>query len=121
MTLQTSPIIDIDPNRYIYSNQNSKTCQVTFTCTSLWVSYLWIGAIYYNPKVFGNAWMKANGFTEESMAGANMVKIFGFSYLFSVMIAFTLTSITIHQTHIFSLFMPDVMESGSALQLKFNE
>ena len=36
-----------------------------------------IGGIWYSPAVFGKAWMRENGFTEESMKNANMVKIFG--------------------------------------------
>ena len=79
-----------------------------------------VGAIYYNPKVLGNAWMKSCGFTEESLKGGNMAVIFGVSYLFAVMIALTMPSITIHQTQVFSLLAPGVMESGSQAQTDFN-
>jgi hypothetical protein len=40
-----------------------------------------IGGLWYSPAVFGKAWMKENGFTEESMKGGNMVKIFGLAFV----------------------------------------
>lgn len=40
-----------------------------------------IGGLWYSPAVFGKAWMKENGFTEESMKGSNMVKIFGLAFI----------------------------------------
>ena len=40
------------------------------------VSALVVGFIWYNPKVFGNAWMKAAGMTDEQVKGGNMAKIF---------------------------------------------
>ena len=52
-----------------------------------------IGAIYYNPKVAGRAWMKTNGLKDEDLEGANMLLIFGLTYLFSLMMAFILSRI----------------------------
>ena len=49
-----------------------------------------IGFVWYNPKVFGNAWMTATGMTEEKAKGANMIMIFSLSYVFSVLVAFGL-------------------------------
>jgi hypothetical protein len=40
-----------------------------------------IGGLWYSPAVFGKAWMKENGFTEEGMKGGNMVKIFGLAFI----------------------------------------
>ena len=40
------------------------------------VSALVVGFIWYNPKVFGNAWMEAAGLTEAQLKAGNMVKIF---------------------------------------------
>lgn len=62
------------------------------------VSALIIGAIWYNPKVFGTAWMKAADMTEEKMQGANMAKIFILAFIFAFLLAFALQFITIHQT-----------------------
>ncbi|MGG5485902.1 DUF1761 domain-containing protein [Gaetbulibacter sp. PBL-D1] len=62
------------------------------------VSALIIGAIWYNPKVFGTAWMKAADMTEEKMQGANMAKIFILVFIFAFLLAFALQFLTIHQT-----------------------
>lgn len=63
---------------------------------------LLVGFIWYNPKVFGNAWMKAAGLTEESMKGANMALIFGLTYVFSVMLSFFMLTIVRHEMGMFS-------------------
>jgi len=54
------------------------------------LSTLLIGGLWYSPAVFGNAWMKENGFTEESMKGANMAKIFGLAFLLGVIASINL-------------------------------
>lgn len=79
-----------------------------------------VGAIYYHPKVAGNAWMKINGFTEDSLKTGNMAAIFIVSYVFSVLIAFFLSSVVIHQGAVWSMMHPDIMEAGSAAQQEFN-
>jgi hypothetical protein len=56
-----------------------------------------IGFVWYNPKVFGNAWMSASGTTEEKMKGANMAMIFGLSFLYAFLISFIIQMLTIHQ------------------------
>lgn len=61
------------------------------------VAALVVGFIWYNPKVFGNAWMKASGMTEEKMKGGNMLAIFGLALLFAVMLASALMQMTNHQ------------------------
>lgn len=62
------------------------------------------GFIYYNPKVMGNAWMRACGLTEEQLKGANMAVMFSVSLLLSILLAFQVYLITVHQAHIDSLF-----------------
>lgn len=57
-----------------------------------------VGFIWYNPKVFGTIWMKENNLTQEELRTGNMLKIFGLTYVFSVMITMTLMSLTIHQS-----------------------
>ncbi len=49
-----------------------------------------LGGIWYSPIAFGNAWMRENGFTEESLKGANMVKIFGFAFVLGLVAAINL-------------------------------
>jgi len=56
-----------------------------------------VGFIWYNPKVFGTIWMNETGMTEEKAKGANMLKVFGLTILFSFMIAFILQFLVIHQ------------------------
>ena len=53
------------------------------------VSALVVGFIWYSPKVFGNAWMKAADMTEEQVKGGNMAKIFGLALLFAILLAFS--------------------------------
>ncbi len=66
-----------------------------------------IGFIWYNPKTFGNPWMKASGLTEESLKGAKMGLIFTLSFVFSFMLAFAVQFIVIHQWGLFSLMAGD--------------
>lgn len=63
-----------------------------------------MGFIYYNPKVVGTAWMNASGMTEEKAKGANMPLVFGLSFFFSLMLAMSMNSLTIHQFNIPGLF-----------------
>ena len=78
-----------------------------------------MGFIWYNPKTLGTAWMKAADMTEDKMKGANMALIFGLAYLLSVMLAMALIPITIHQSHLFSIFAndPAAKEPGSEMML----
>jgi len=80
-----------------------------------------IGFVYYHEKLFGNAWMKENNFTKEGLQKGNFGMILGVSYLFSVMMAFIMSSFVIHQGGVFSMLYPDILESGSAAQTLFNE
>lgn len=57
-----------------------------------------VGFIWYNPKVFGTIWMKENNLTQEELRKGSMLKIFGLTYIFSLMISMTLMSLTIHQS-----------------------
>ena len=49
-----------------------------------------IGGLWYSPLLFGKIWMKENNITEEDLKKGNMVKIFGFTFLFSIIMAFNL-------------------------------
>jgi hypothetical protein len=52
------------------------------------VSAFVVGGIWYSPGLFGKAWMKDNNFTEEQIkAGGNKGKIFGFTFIFSLVMA----------------------------------
>lgn len=67
-----------------------------------------IGFIWYNPKVFGAAWMKAAEMTEEKMQGANMGLIFGLSFVLSILLAMGVQVLVIHQFHIGSILMGEM-------------
>jgi hypothetical protein len=81
-----------------------------------------LGFIWYNPKVFGTAWMEASGMTEEKANGANMTLIFGLSFLFSIFFAFGTSQLVIHQNHFYSILInePGFSEDGSELQNMIN-
>jgi hypothetical protein len=67
------------------------------------VSALFVGFIWYHPKVFGNAWMQATGMTEEDVKGGNMLKIFGLALFFAFLLSTALPGIVIHQMGVLSL------------------
>lgn len=49
-----------------------------------------IGGLWYSPAVFGKSWMRENGFTEESLRGGNMAKIFGLAFFLGLIAAINL-------------------------------
>jgi len=61
------------------------------------LSTLVVGFIWYNPKVFGNIWMKEAGITHEDGKDFNMIKIFGLSVVYAFLISFVLQMNVIHQ------------------------
>jgi len=76
-----------------------------------------IGFIWYNPKVFGNAWMKATGMTMEQAESANMPKLLGLCFLFAFLVSFVLNGVVIHQNGFLSLLGmdPDFGKAGTQL------
>ena len=76
-----------------------------------------VGSIWYNPKVFGNAWMKSAEISEERTRTGNMLKIFGLTYLFSLLGAYIITPATVHQLSVTQLFFmdPAMSDVGSAI------
>lgn len=75
------------------------------------VSALVIGFIWYNPKVFGEAWMQAAGMSEEQIKGGNMLKIFALALFFAFLLATALPGIVIHQMGVYSLIGGDVTQA----------
>ena len=52
------------------------------------ISSFVVGGIWYSPGLFGKAWMKDNNFTEEQIKqGGNKGKIFGWTFIFSLLMA----------------------------------
>ena len=74
-----------------------------------------IGFIWYNPKVFGLAWLRSAEITEERAQSGNMLKIFGVTYLFSILAAYMLAMITVHQSGMVQLFLfDDIIKDSSS-------
>ncbi|MGL2963132.1 DUF1761 domain-containing protein [Flavobacterium sp. RSB2_4_14] len=61
------------------------------------LSTLVVGFVWYNPKVFGNIWMKEAGLNEEQLKDFNMLKMFGLSIVYAFFIAIILQFLVIHQ------------------------
>lgn len=64
-----------------------------------------LGFVWYNPMVFGKAWMRAAGVTEERPSGGKMALTFVLTYVFSFMASLILQSVVIHQQHLFSILI----------------
>ena len=50
------------------------------------ISGFMVGGLWYGP-LFGKAWMTEVGLSEEELSKANMVKIYGLTFLFSILSA----------------------------------
>lgn len=76
---------------------------------------LFIGFIWYNPKVFGAAWMKAADMTDDKIKGANMALIFGLTFLCSLILATGMQFMVVHQFHFASIlkFQSDSQDPNS--------
>ena len=62
------------------------------------LSTLVVGFIWYNPKVFGNVWMKEIGMKEEEMKGGNMFKMLAGTFIYAFLISFIIQFLVIHQS-----------------------
>lgn len=49
-----------------------------------------LGGMWYSPLLFGKAWMQENNLTDEELKKGNSTRIFGFSFLWSLVMAFNL-------------------------------
>lgn len=56
-----------------------------------------VGFVWYNPKVFGTVWMKETGMTDEKARQSNMLKVFGLTIFYSLMLSFIMPALVIHQ------------------------
>ena len=54
------------------------------------LSNILIGGLWYSPILFGKVWMKENNFSDDDLKKGNMPKIFGLTFLFSIVMAFNL-------------------------------
>jgi hypothetical protein len=79
---------------------------------------LLVGFIWYNPKVFGTAWMNASGMTMEKAQGANMPLIFAITYIMSFFLTIGIYFIVVHQSHFYSILVnePGFRDPNSDIQ-----
>lgn len=75
------------------------------------------GFIWYNPKVFGTAWMNSAGLTEEQLKASNMGKILLAAFVMSFFLAFSLQFMVIHQFSVYSVLAnePDINDPTSEM------
>src|SRR5688572_23424106 len=81
-----------------------------------------VGFIWYNPRVFGKAWLKSIKSTADEMKGGKMWLIFGLCYILGLMLSMGLMPMVIHQMHMLSIFANDTTindpNSASSLYVK---
>ena len=58
---------------------------------------LLIGFVWYSPKVFGTMWMHETGITKENAKQSSMLKICTLTTFYSLLLAFMMPSLVIHQ------------------------
>lgn len=70
-----------------------------------------VGFVWYNPKFFGNAWMRAGKFDEARLKESfNMPLVFGLTIFLGFLISFVLAGLVIHQMGFWAMtqnFMED--------------
>jgi Protein of unknown function (DUF1761) len=70
-----------------------------------------IGFTWYNPKVFGTIWMREANLDLEAMKKMNMKVIFGSTFIFAFMLAFSLPPLVIHQMGLSSILMNELQST----------
>ena len=70
---------------------------------------LLVGFVYYSNAVAGKAWMKLNGFTEESLKEGNFIVILVLTYILSLLLTYPLLQLEVHQTGMMGVL---AMEEG---------
>ena len=56
------------------------------------VSMFLVGGLWYSPLLFGKAWQRQNGFTDEQVAGFNKARSFGGSFVLALIMAANLAA-----------------------------
>lgn len=77
------------------------------------------GFVWYRPKVFGTIWMREAGLTKEQLSKGNMLKIFGLTFIFSLLIGMMMMPIVIHQLGAMGMIgggAPDLAQPESYLK-----
>lgn len=81
-----------------------------------------VGFIWFNPKVMGTVWMREAGLTEEQLKKGNPLKIFGFTFIFALILAMLMQILTIHQFGALGMIGgPDFIETAKPSYAAFME
>jgi hypothetical protein len=82
-----------------------------------------IGSIWYHKSVFGSAWIKVSGVSEDQTKSAHMWVTFLLTYVFSFFIAIPLTFAVIHQFGLFSVLANEqgFMQPGTDITNYFTD
>ncbi|MGC1472844.1 MAG: DUF1761 domain-containing protein [Psychroserpens sp.] len=62
-----------------------------------------LGFIWYNPKVFGAAWMRAAEMTEAKIKSGNIAIIFGVSLVLSLILSFFTIFLVVHESGVYGM------------------
>ncbi len=54
------------------------------------ISTFLLGGLWYSPMLFGKAWMRANNFSEADLQTFSKARMFGWSFVFSLIMALNL-------------------------------
>jgi hypothetical protein len=54
------------------------------------VSTFVLGGLWYSPLLFGKAWIRANNFTDAEVQGFSKARMFGWSFIFSLIMSLNL-------------------------------
>ena len=73
------------------------------------ISAFIIGGLWYAPPVFGKAWQRAAGLSDQQLAGGNPAKIFGGGFILSLIAAY-----------VFAMFLGPKPALGFALGAGFS-
>lgn len=63
--------------------------------------------VWFHPALFGTHWAKYTALTEQKAKNTQQIKALLMTYLFSLLICFSIPFLVIHQTHFLSVFMND--------------
>ncbi len=63
-----------------------------------------LGFIWYHQRLFGAAWLKSAGITPELASKGPRLVVFVVMWVLSVLLAFSLYTVVVHQSGVFSLF-----------------
>lgn len=72
-----------------------------------------VGFLWYHPKLFGKVWQTEAGLTADKMKG-QMIGVFIFSVILSVLMAFFLQFVTIHQFGAVGMIGGDEMNANDS-------